>query len=195
VTQQRGGPVVTSAEDDHDGIAQRFAAGDERALEEVYRRYSPLVYTVALRSLGDVTDAEDVLQQVFIAAWNGHDRYRSDRGRISTWLLGIARNKIVDAHAARGRQRRIQQEVGGSRSTAMHQEPVDVARQLIIAEELARLEPTPRQVLRLAFFDDLTHMQIAERLSIPPGTVKSHIRRSLIRMRQRMEAAPDAYRS
>jgi RNA polymerase sigma factor (sigma-70 family) len=191
----RESSVADVVGDDQQEVGERFRAGDERAFEELYRRHSPLIFSVAYRSLGDLTEAEDVLQQVFIAAWNGHDRYRSDRGRISTWLLGIARNKIVDAHAARGRQRRIQQEVGGSRSTAMHQEPVDVARQLIIAEELARLEPTPRQVLRLAFFDDLTHMQIAERLSIPPGTVKSHIRRSLIRMRQRMEAAPDAYRS
>jgi RNA polymerase sigma factor (sigma-70 family) len=185
---------VTTLDDDHDEVAQRFGAGDVQALEALYRRYSSLVYTVALRSLGDVTDAEDVLQQVFIAAWQGRERYRPERARIATWLLGIARNKIVDMHAARGRRRRIQSE-------ATHQLvtgdvlPVDVAQQILMAEEIARLDTVPQQVLRLAFYEDLTHTQIAERLQLPPGTVKSHIRRSLIKLRNRMEVMPDAYGS
>jgi RNA polymerase sigma factor (sigma-70 family) len=185
--------VVTRAEDPAD-LAQRFGDGDERALEELYRRYSPLVYTVALRSLGDVTEAEDVLQQVFIAAWKGRDRYQPDRAKLPTWLMGIARNKIVDAHAARGRQRRIQSEVA-SNTVTTDSLPVDVAQQLAIADEISRLDAVPQQVLRLAFFEDLTHTQIAERLQMPPGTVKSHIRRSLIKLRNRMEVIPDAYES
>jgi RNA polymerase sigma factor (sigma-70 family) len=187
-----GTAVVTRAEDPAD-LAQRFGDGDERALEELYRRYSPLVYTVALRSLGDVTEAEDVLQQVFIAAWKGRDRYEPDRAKLPTWLMGIARNK-VDAHAARGRQRRIQSEVA-SNTVTTDSLPVDVAQQLAIADEISRLDAVPQQVLRLAFFEDLTHTQIAERLQMPPGTVKSHIRRSLIKLRNRMEVIPDAYES
>ena len=74
-------------------------------------------------------------------------------------------------------------------------EPIDVAERLIVADELARLEKVPQQVLRLAFFEDLTHAQIAERLKLPPGTVKSHIRRSLLKIRSRMEVLPDAYES
>jgi RNA polymerase sigma-70 factor (ECF subfamily) len=186
------GGAVAGAESEE--LAERFSAGDERALEELYRRYSSLVYTVALRSLGDVTDAEDVLQQVFIAAWKGRDRYQPDRAAVSTWLMGIARNKIVDAHAARGRQRRIQGEVA-SNTSVRDSEPVDVAQQLVMAEEIARLDKVPQQVLRLAFYEDLTHTQIAERLQLPPGTVKSHIRRSLIKLRNRMEVMPDAYES
>lgn len=194
MTQQRGGPVVTSAEDDHDGIAQRFGAGDERALEEIYRRYSPLVYTVALRSLGDVTDAEDVLQQVFIAAWQGRERYRPERASLPTWLMGIARNKIVDSHAARGRRRRITSAVA-DHTVTVDGEQVDVAQQLVMADEISRLDTVPQQVLRLAFYEDLTHTQIAERLQLPPGTVKSHIRRSLIKLRKRMEVLSDAHGS
>lgn len=194
-THQRGGIAVTTLEDDRDDVAQRFSAGDERALEELYRRYSPLVYTVALRSLGDVTEAEDVLQQVFVAAWQGRERYQPERAKVSTWLMGIARNKIVDAHASRGRQRRIQSEVAASSLSAVDTQPVDIARQMVIADEIARLDRVPQQVLRLAFYEDLTHMQIAERLQLPPGTVKSHIRRSLIKLRNRMEVLADAYES
>lgn len=175
-------------------LAERFSTGDESALAELYRRYSSLVFTVALRSLGDSTDAEDVLQQVFIAAWQGRERYRPERAAVSTWLMGIARNKIVDAHAARGRQRRIQTQVA-SNTSVRDSEPVDVAQQLVMAEEISRLDKVPQQVLRLAFYEDLTHTQIAERLQLPPGTVKSHIRRSLIKLRNRMEVMPDAYGS
>jgi RNA polymerase sigma factor (sigma-70 family) len=191
---QGGGIAVATRPDDPVDLAQRFCDGDERALEELYRRYSPLVYTVALRSLGDVTEAEDVLQQVFIAAWKGRDRYRPERAKLPTWLMGIARNKIVDAHASRGRQRRIQTEVA-SNTVTTDSLPIDVAQQLVIAEEIAKLDTVPQQVLRLAFFEDLTHTQIAERLQLPPGTVKSHIRRSLIKLRNRMEVIPDAYES
>ncbi|MDN5771437.1 MAG: sigma-70 family RNA polymerase sigma factor [Microlunatus sp.] len=178
---------MTASDEDRDDTALRFTRGDERALEEAYRRYSPLVYTVALRSLGDVTDAEDVLQQVFIAAWKGRDRYRPERARLPTWLMGIARNKIVDAHAARGRRRRIQNEVVSNSSDRVSTEPVDVAQQLMLADEIAKLDTVPQQVLRLAFYEDLTHTQIAERLQLPAGTVKSHIRRSLIKLRNRVE--------
>lgn len=194
MTEQGGGNAVAATADDRGDLARRFGAGDEQALEELYRRYAPLVYTVALRSLGDVTEAEDVLQQVFIAAWQGHERYRPERAALSTWLMGIARNKVVDAHAARGRQRRIQKEVA-TNTLAGDTPPVDVAQQLMMADEIARLDRVPQQVLRLAFYEDLTHMQIAERLHLPPGTVKSHIRRSLIKLRNRMEVLPDAYES
>ncbi|HEU5485736.1 MAG TPA: sigma-70 family RNA polymerase sigma factor [Microlunatus sp.] len=183
-----------STRDDELDLAQRFGAGDEHALEQLYRRYSSLVYTVALRSLGDVTDAEDVVQQVFIAAWQGRERYRPERAGLSTWLLGIARNKIVDAHAARGRRRRIQAEAT-SQLVTRDVLPVDVAQQMVMAEEISRLGEVPQQVLRLAFYEDLTHTQIAERLQLPPGTVKSHIRRSLIKLRNRMEVMPDAHGS
>lgn len=172
-------------------IADRFRLGDERALEQLYGNYASIVYSAAYRSLGDSTEAEDVLQQVFIAAWDGRSRYIPEKAAVATWLMGITRNKIVDAHIARSRQRRIQHKVA-VKTPGVHEDPVDITRQMVIADELARLEPTPREILRLAFYEDLTHMQIAEKLGLPPGTVKSHIRRSLIRLRRRMEVVADA---
>lgn len=184
----------TSSDDDRAALVERFLAGDEDALADIYRRYSSLVYSVALRSLGDVTDAEDVTQKVFVAAWTGRKNYRPERAGIAAWLMGIARYKIADTHERRSRDKRIQNQVTAN-IPPTEIEPIDVAERLIVADEIARLENVPQQVLRLAFYEDLTHAQIAERLSLPPGTVKSHIRRSLIKIRSRLEVLPGAYES
>lgn len=163
------------------------------ALEEIYRRYSTLVYTVALRSIGDLAEAEDVTQKVFVAAWTGRHNYRPERAGLPAWLMGITRNKIVDALQARTKQRKIQTEV----ATNLDPPPksFDIAERLIIADEISRLDEVPQRVLRMAFYDDLTHAQIAEKLKMPPGTVKSHIRRSLIKLKRRLEVWGDAHES
>lgn len=178
--------------DDHEdpdhGAAVAFAAGDESALEWAYRRWSPLVHTLALRSLGDIGDAEDVTQKTFVAAWTGRSRFDPSRAKLSTWLVAIAKNKIADTHEARARIRRLHEQMApefvdldGAVETP------DLADRLLIADEIARLEPDAQKVMRLAFYDDLTHNEIALRLELPLGTVKSHIRRSLQRMRTRLE--------
>jgi len=183
--------VTVTPDDDLNAVVEAFVAGDERALERLYRRFSALVFTVALRSLGDVTEAEDVVQKVFVAAWTGRHTYKPDRASISAWLMGITRNKVADTHAARTKQRRIQNEVGAN----LPPEPdtLDIAERLIIADEISKLDAVPQKVLRMAFYEDLTHAQIAERMQLPPGTVKSHIRRSLIKLRRRMEVYTNAY--
>jgi RNA polymerase sigma factor (sigma-70 family) len=180
---------VTVSSDERDVVGD-FLAGDESALEEIYRKYSALVFTVALRSLGDASEAEDVAQKVFVAAWTGRHNFRPERASLPAWLLGITRNKVVDAHQARGKQHRIATQL--ATNTQPPPEPVDVAARLIIAEEISRLDEVPQRVLRMAFYDDLTHAQIAERLQMPPGTVKSHIRRSLIKLKRRLEVWTDA---
>jgi RNA polymerase sigma factor (sigma-70 family) len=186
--------AVAQTDSDRDELIEQFLAGSEDALADIYRRYSSLVYSVSLRSLGDVTEAEDVTQKVFVAAWTGRANYRPERASLPAWLMGITRNKIVDTHERRSRDKRIKDQVVAN-TQPMNIEPIDVAQRLIVADEIARLENVPQQVLKLAFYEDLTHAQIAERLQLPPGTVKSHIRRSLLKIRSRMEVLPDAYGS
>ncbi|MCY7412479.1 MAG: sigma-70 family RNA polymerase sigma factor [Salinibacterium sp.] len=169
-------------------IAESFVAGNDRALEAVYRRWSSLVYTLAVRSLGDIGDAEDVTQKVFVAAWTSRANFDPSRAKLSTWLVAITKNKIADTHEARARVRRLQQELAAvSRPADFVEEPVDLADTLLVADEISHLEPDAQRIMRLAFFDDLTHNEIADRTGIPLGTVKSHIRRSLQRMRSRLE--------
>jgi len=180
--------MTPMTDQDDDRLARAFAAGGDRALEDAYRRWSPLVYTLAVRSLGDVGDAEDVTQKTFVAAWTSRSRFDPGQARLSAWLVGIAKNKIADTHEARARIRRLQEQLQAvSTPREWMTEPVDLADTLLVADEIALLEPEAQRVIRLAFFDDLTHNEIAARLGLPLGTVKSHIRRSLQRMRTRLE--------
>jgi RNA polymerase sigma factor (sigma-70 family) len=170
-------------------LIDRFRAGDERALEEVYRRWAPVVYTLAMRSLADPADAEDATQKTFVAAWTGRATYDSSKAGLATWIVTIAKRRIADTHEARARMRRLQEQL--QRVTTPDEltvaPPIDLGETLLVAQEIDRLEPDARAVVRLAFFDDLTHHEISTRLDMPLGTVKSHIRRSLARMRTRLE--------
>lgn len=181
--------TAPSMHDDDQAVADSFAAGDERALAAVYKRWSALVYTLAVRSLGDASDAEDVTQKVFVAAWRGRATFDPARASLSAWLVGITRNTIADAHASRSKVRELEAQLASIAPTVETVTDIDLADRLMIADEIARLEPVARQVMQLAFFDDLTHAQISERLALPLGTVKSHIRRSLDRLRSRLEVS------
>ncbi len=181
------GRIAELATDAAVGVA--FADGHEWALEEAYRRWGALIHTVALRATGSAHDADDVAQSVFVSAWRGRHRYSPDRAALPAWLLGITKRRIADHWDARSReQRRIEAAGHASESVPQSEESVEqVADRVLIADELSRLDQPQRQIMELAFFDDLTHHQISERLAMPLGTVKGHIRRSLIRLRSRLE--------
>ncbi|MER6387980.1 sigma-70 family RNA polymerase sigma factor [Streptomyces sp. NPDC001523] len=184
-----GAPGTLAYEDDAPDearIAAGFAAGDERAMEAAYRRWRPLVHSLARRSLGDDREAEDVTQQVFLAAWRGRGGYRPGPGGLGAWLTGITRHKVADALEARTRRARAV----AAAARAFHEfarwpagcdrpEPEQVVDRVLILGELARLPAAQQRVMRLAFYGDLTQSQIADRTGLPLGTVKSHMRRAL----------------
>lgn len=173
------------------GFDRAFAAGDENALAEAYRKMSPLIYTLAFRSLGERAAADDVTQEVFIRAWKSRTSYRPEAARLPAWLVGITRNAINDALAARSRQRDLEQSalrLVSDPATDFEVKDVEaVADRITLEDELDRLGDPQRAIMRLAFYEDMTHDQISTRLQLPLGTVKSHIRRSLTRLRARLE--------
>lgn len=204
-TAQRRNPVAASRrvstqvtvidlthDDDQLSLATSFVAGDERALAIMYDRWSRLVYSMAMRSLRDATEAEDVTQKVFVAAWVSRHRFDSSRSRLSAWLVGITKNTIADTHTRLARDRRDRDALIDTLDREVNAWADDTADRLLIADELARLPEAPRQIMKLAFYDHLTHSQIADRVGMPLGTVKSHIRRSLDRLRTRLEVSDDA---
>lgn len=162
-------------------IGRQLAAGDESALAEAYRRWSRLVFSVALRSLPTQSDAEDVTQAVFISAWRSRHTFDPKTGTLPAWLMAITRRRIADHH------RKRRDEIPVEHLPDRPVDPVDLTVQISVADEIDELGEPAGQIIRMAFFEDLTHHQIAERLDMPLGTVKSHIRRSLLRMRTRLE--------
>jgi len=172
-------------------IGRRFSLGDETALSEAYQKWGALVHTVALRSIGNPHDAADVTQTVFISAWKSRESYDASVGELPAWLMTITRRRIVDHHRSKGRRRElVVADVAGHQTvTTASTDSQSVVDRVVLVDELQQLGEPATAIMRLAFFEDLTHTQVADRLDLPIGTVKSHIRRSLQRMRTRLEVS------
>ncbi len=174
-------------------LASAFAAGDERALRAAYDRWAGLVHAFCLRSLASRADAEEATAQVFVTAWRGRAGFDGARGSLAAWLLGIARNEVADRQRAAARERELREALAGLRPVEAAPTADDLVDRLLVADELSRLQPEQRRAVSLAFYDGLTHEQVASTMGIPLGTTKSHIRRGLAVLRQRLEvdgAAP-----
>lgn len=168
-------------------LEERFVAGDEAALKEIFDLHGSLVLNICRRTVG--TDAEDVVQQVFVAAWRGRASFDADKGSLPGWLTGIAKFKTVDHLRAKGRRPQgADREVEDAAS-----QTADVGRvadRMLLTHALARLPEERRRVVALAFFEDFTHQEISEHLAMPLGTVKSHVRRGLETLRKTLGEQP-----
>ncbi|RMB57494.1 RNA polymerase sigma factor [Tessaracoccus antarcticus] len=168
-------------------LATRLASGDETALHEAFTRWSRLVHTIARSALGSSADADDVTQQVFIAAWKSRTTLRPSDEALPAWLLGIAKFKITDALRARTRTFRAEESAKLDASPEIITHVNDVLDRVVVRDALESLGDPRGQVLRMVFLEDKTHDVVSRELGIPLGTVKSHVRRGLEKLRNIFE--------
>jgi RNA polymerase sigma-70 factor (ECF subfamily) len=189
------------------GLVRAVASGSEDALVQLYDRYAGAVYATARRLTTDRGLAEDVVQETFLALWNRAEQYDPAMGSLPAWLLTIARNRTIDRLRALGRRpptvpvsdvalpdegdtATLERLMAGGEVVGAGQPVMGPAALLAeselrtsLAEALAELPDVERAVLVLAYRDELSQSEIAERLGWPIGTVKTRTRRALLRMR------------
>jgi len=161
-----------------------FATGDEGTFKAVYDRYASFVYSLCRRSTDEVS-AADITQETFIAAWRKRASYDVRRGGLGPWLAGITHNKIIDHFRSVGREDRRVERVKNAPQPGdpTDRELEEVTNRMLLVDAMNGLPERSRTAISLAFFDGLTHIEIAERTGTPLGTVKSDIRRGLERLR------------
>jgi RNA polymerase sigma factor (sigma-70 family) len=167
-------------------LMARVVARDERAVEELYARYAGPLYSLAYQVTRAERFAQDVVQEVFIALWRDAGRFDPARGPVAPWLFTLARHKAIDLVRRESNVRRRTAEV----DLELREADDDVDREAWLGirrdrvrSAVALLTPVQREAIELAFFDGLTHVEVAERLGIPLGTAKTRIRTALLRLR------------
>jgi RNA polymerase sigma-70 factor, ECF subfamily len=164
-------------------LLSAIRSGDEAAMAVVYDRYSAIVYSVALRVLGDTGAAEDVLQEVFMQLWRNPGGFDSSRGNLAPWLAVIARNRAIDLLRKRRPETDIadvvvsvEPDLAGEaeRSRAMQR----------VRDVLSGMPSSQRSALEMAYFEGLSHSEISAKTGEPLGTIKTRIRAGLLALRQ-----------
>lgn len=169
-------------------VAAAWVAGDEAALRLAFEQFGTLVFTFCLRRLGDRDAAADCSQEIFISAWRSRDRYDPALGSLAAWLMGIARFRVIDAQRRSASVPVPDAEAAEAQSEILVEPESDrLGDRMLVERALETLSPRARQVVELAFYSDLTQTEIAERLDLPLGTVKSDVRRALQRLRPHLE--------
>ncbi len=163
--------------------------GDTQAMASLFDRYSGTVYSVALRVLKDTGQAEDVMQDIFIQIWKKPGAFVSGRGSLGAWLVVVARNRAIDALRRRRPTDSVEDVVLAS-STDLAAEAERNTLMEKVRIHLGQLPPEQRKSVEMAYFEGLSHSEIAEKTGDPLGTVKTRIRLALITLRKAMQAAP-----
>ena len=166
-------------------LVARIRAGDQQAMSELYDRYAKVVYAVALRVLQDAAAAEDILQDVFLQLWRNPDAFDASRGSLPAWLAVISRHRSID----RLRKRRPETDIEDCVIAGGPDLREEAERTLVIEKVrsvLGEMNPDQRKVLELAFFQGLTHTEIADKTGEPLGTIKTRIRSGLRQLRTRL---------
>lgn len=174
---------------------ERMASGDATGLADLYDRYARPVYSLALRILGNQSEAEDVVQEVFAQAWRQAGRYEASRGRVAAWLLTLARSRAIDRlRAIRVRRtdaledRQVDVEQVADVAVSPDAQAISADQRARVRGAVAQLPLVQRTALELAYYEGLTHTEIAARLEEPLGTVKTRIRTGLTRLRELLAA-------
>lgn len=167
-------------------------AGDSEAFEQLYDRYSPALYPLCLRILHKPCDAQTVLLDVFWELWRNREKFNPDRGTVRSYLKTLTRSRSIDHVRASGRHEAHHQQARAERIGVLRQQQSgsEPDRLAIAAEDgerlheaLETLSHAQRKSLQLAYFDGLTHQEISDLTDTPLGSVKTHIRQGLIKLR------------
>jgi RNA polymerase sigma-70 factor, ECF subfamily len=161
--------------------------GDAEAFAALYDRHGRMAYTLAYRMMGEKQGAEDVVQEAFIKVWRSAGGYRVGRGSVRTWILSIVHNRGIDhlrSHARRGRmQDKVEASAPTSEPSEAFAETWRNSQRDQVREALNTLPQEQLKILELAYFSGYTHVEIAERLDLPLGTVKGRMRLGLQKVR------------
>ena len=164
-------------------LVRELRSGNEQAMGQLYELYSSLVYSVALRVLGDSAGAEDALQDVFMQLWRNPDAFDSNRGNLPAWLSVIARNRAIDLLRKRRPEADWSDVIVSIDSNLTNEAERHRAMEKI--RDVLNAMPAPqRSALEMAFFEGLTHQEISKKIGDPLGTVKTRIRTGLLALRQ-----------
>ena len=169
-------------------LIQQVAKQDRDAFSQLYDRFSTLVFTLAMRMLKARSDAEDLLQEVFVQVWRQAKNYSAERGSPEAWIVNIARSRAIDKIRS---IRRMQKSFVLTDDPALAESSENVESsaaesetRLTMNSALANLPDMQRKVLELAYFDGLTQSEIADRLAEPLGTVKTRMRSGIQKLRE-----------
>lgn len=183
-----------TAEESQAQLLRRIAAQDRHALGEFYDQTSGPLFSVAVRILGNVPDAEEVIQDVFVQIWTKASTFNPEIGQAFHWVLSLLRHRCIDRLRARQRRARVLVDAGedqGFETVAEIAPPEKVFADTeldAIRSAVGTLPKDQRQAIEMAFFGGLTHPEIAEELNEPLGTVKARIRRGMFKLRENLQA-------